>query len=304
MKRLLSISLFIVTTAFATADAADHMRDFYSCARNPEFIKKAGMQQPIAIDTQQSRLPGLVIRELLGQKRVYRHTSWDQTGHVASTVRDSDGNIYVVPTPSISLEHNPLENRNTIYKVDSMTGVMSPFLELPLPEQSSQTNPFGTLGLALDCESNSLYVSSVAGSTHDQINGRIYQINLSTAQIESEFAGFDPIGLGLFDTGGNKRLYFGDARSSSVFSLPVDDKGGLNSAVAPRHEFSLLMVKNGDSTNVRKIVFKRHKKHGYVLSATETEFAFRLIADSARRFKHYEFFWNPQNSGWEFLESK
>lgn len=289
-----------VSTAFAQSEDGDSE----SCVRKPRFIKTVGMQQPVAIDTKQSRLPGVVIRELKGAKRSFRHPTWEQSGHVASTARDSNGNIFVVPFPSISLDINPLEKRNTIYKIDTITGKMSPFIELPIIGKASQRNPFGTMAITFECESNSLYVSSVANSTPSEIRGGIYKVDPETAEIDSQLSGVDAIGVAIFNTGDGKRLYYGDARSSSVYSLPLMENGGFSPLETARFEFSLLRVKNGDSTQVRKIRFLRDKQNGYKLVATETEFSFRLLAESGRRFRDYEFLWDQSSGKWLFENVK
>lgn len=280
--------------------AQSQTTDPYHCASEPKFIKTVGMRQPVAIDTQQSRLPGVVVRELKGAKRVFRHPSWEQSGHVTNTVRDQHGHIYTVPVPSVGLDTNPLERRNIVYRIDSVSGVMSKFIELPLEGEHSQRNPFGTMGLTLDCHSQSLYVSSVANSTPTEIKGVIYKVNLQSAEIDSMLAGIDAIGLGLFDTGDGKRLYYGDARSSSVYSLALQKNGDFLDVAKPKYEFSLLSIKNGDSTQVRRIRFIPDGKLAYKLVATDTEFSFRMLAESTRRFRHYEFIWDTSSQKWEF----
>ena len=73
----------------------------YWCRRLPAFVSKLDLKQPVAIDTAQSRFPGVVVREVKAQQRLYRHPSWQMSGHTASTVMDSQGNIYVIPVPSV-----------------------------------------------------------------------------------------------------------------------------------------------------------------------------------------------------------
>ena len=285
-----------------TTLAADAMTAAYNCAAYPKFIQKIGLQQPAAIDTQQSLLPGVVIKELEGKRRIYRHTSWEMSGHVTSTVRDSDGDIYAVPVPSVGLDTNPLERRNTVYRIDSITGVMSVFIKLPLAETSFQGNPFGTLGLTLDCDTSSLYVSSVANSTPREVNGVIYQIGLRNRKIIAQFPQVDAMGLAVFNLGEGKRLYFGDARSSSVFSVALSQNGQFVREQKPRHEFSLLDIRNGDTTQIRKIRFTQDPQYGYKLIATETEFSFRMHAQSHRRYRHYEYIWDTRQKNWKYLQ--
>lgn len=279
------------------------MGGVYECAAISPFIPKKGIQQPAAIDTTVSRLPGLVIRELEGKKRLYQGKSWQQTGHVGSTVRDSFGNIYVVSVPSIGLDTNPLAKRNTIYKVDGQTGEMNVWVNLPLPEESSQINPFGTLGMAIDCETQSLYVSSVAGSTPKEVLGTIYQLSLKSGEILEQYSSVDSIGLGVFNFPEEKRLYYGDARSSSVYSISLTETGGFKRAQNPKYELSLLAIKNGDSTQARKIRFIVDDQQRHTMIVSDTEFSYRLQAETNRRYRDYAFVWSAKVKQWVFDRS-
>lgn len=271
----------------------------YYCAALPPFIKRVGLEEPVAIDTTVSELPGLVMREFGGQKRLYQGRSWRATGYVGGTVRDAKGNIYVIPVPSVSLDINPLDKRNIVYKVDAQTAEMTALIHLPVPEKDSQNNPFGTIGLALDCDTNSLYVSSLAGSTPRQSRGVIYQIDLLSGKVVDQLEGVDAIGLGVFNSATQKRLYYGDARSSNVYSVLLSAKGEFKSLSKPRYEFSLLEQKNGNSTQVRKIRFNYDRTLGHVMSVSDAEFSYRLVAERGRRYRHYHFIWQSEFDRWK-----
>lgn len=272
----------------------------YGCARVPNFIFGLGLQQP-AIDTTVIKYPGVVIRDLQGQQRLYQHPSWKITGHVGSTVRDSQGNVYIVPVPTIGLDTNPLARRNIVYRIDGNTGLLNTFVELPVTKQESQSNPFGTLGLAYDCETNSLYVSSVADSSHDSVNGVIYQINVATQEIVDKLVGIDALGVGVFNAATQKRLYYGDARSSSLFSVPLTSTGNFNHTEAKRYEQSLLALRNGDSTQIRKISFTTDRAGTHAMTLSETEFSYRLNAETGLRYKNYYFEWSAEEQKWQFM---
>lgn len=290
----------LLLLSFFASGSQAAMDSAYDCAAQPKFIAKTGMQQPVAIDTQQSRLPGLVIKELRGEKRTFRHPSWSISGYLASTVRDRQGNIYAVPTPSIGLDTNPLARRNHVYKVDSDSGKMTTFVELPTDGDESQMNPFGTLGLTLDCDRDVLFVSSVADSTPTTQRGAIYQIDLVTGEVLRRKTEVDAIGLGIFNTGDGKRVYFGDARSSSVYSIALNADGSFGVST-PQYELSLLHLVNGNSTQVRKIRFVKDRLHGYLMIVSETEFAFRLAAHSVQSYRHYKFAWSAEKQKWHHI---
>lgn len=296
--------LKIITGTFlllVAPEIAAKQQAFYDCARNPSFIPKVGMNPPVAIDTQQSLLPGIVIREMQGQRRMFQHPSWRQTGNVGSTVRDEKGNVYAIPIPSVGLDTNPLAKRTFIYKIDSKTGILTKFSELPKSESPSQRNPFGTMGLAYDCDSKLLYVTSVSDSDPWVERGGIYTVSTLTGEVNTLLEGVDAIGIEVFDPGDGKRIYFGEARSSSVKSVSLRDLSENSRTAKPRHELSLLSLKNGNSTQVRKIRFEGTSRGGYTMVVTDTEFAYRLVADTSKRFRHYEFKWSDEASKWKFV---
>lgn len=274
--------------------------DAYHCGAIPKFIRSIGLSQPIAIDTTIVTMPGLVIRELSGLKRTYQQPSWAKTGHIGPTVRDAEGSIYIIPIPSLALDTNPLAKRNTVYKISSVDGALETFIELPLPSQSTHKNPFGVIGITLDCGTNHLYVSSVAGSTSQRVNGSIYQIDMQTKKVVDVFKGVDALSLAVRNTSASKRLYYGDARSSNVFSIPLQQNGAFVSGAKPRYEISLLAVRNGDSTQARKIRFVSSPSRAERMVIDDTEFSFRMSTEAARRYKKYFFKLNPSNMSWVF----
>jgi len=292
----LVLALGIVPLVSGAGDLV--MGGVYSCAKIPPFISKLQLTQPVIIDTTAVRRPGLVLREAREGGRSYQHGSWKITGHTGATVRDAQGNIYVIPVPSVGLDTNPLERRNIVYKVDAHSGVMDEFVRLPLPATTTQRNPFGTVGLALDCETNSLYVSSVAASTAQKIAGVIYQINLANGEILDQLDGIDAIGLGVFNFTQQKVLFYGDARSSSVLSVPLSSTGGFNQTAKPSFRLSLLNIKNGDSTQVRKFRFS-YQQNQHKMIVSDTEFSFRLAAERGKSSKHYSFVWSNENKRWQ-----
>lgn len=297
---LLFAVLFCVVCARVVIAQEYKVGGVYGCAKEPAFLERLKMSEQTAIDTTVVRLPGVVLRELDERRRLYQKPSWRQAGNVGGTVRDSQGNIYVIPVPTVSLELNPLEKRNIVYKIDAQTGVMSEFVRLPLPENTSQSNPFGTLALALDCDTSSLYVSSVAGSGVGKPAGSIYQIDLTSGKVVDDFFGFDAVGLGIFNFPNEKRLYMGDARSSSVYSIVLSRDGQFSLGQAPRYELSLLALKNGNSTQVKKIRFHLGANRKFTMRLSDADFSYRMQASTGRRFRHYEFVYDPIAIKWNF----
>lgn len=268
-----------------------------ACQAMPAFISQTPIGQPVAIDTQQRGYTGLRLLNPQTQK-AWQHPSWDDAGHVGAFTRDKDGNIYVAPTPEASLKDNPPELQNRIYKIDAQTGEMALWLELPAVAPPSPANPFGTMGLFYDCDTGSLYASSLAGSEPRQAHGRIYRIEVASKKIKAQIEATDALGVGVFNGVQGKRLYFGSARSSDVYSVGLDAKGNFTQDV--RHEFALATLPDGNSTSVRKFEFAERQGQ-YVLQAKETEFGFRLLAENNPRKRVYQFRYDAGQERWRFL---
>lgn len=268
-----------------------------ACQAMPAFISQTGIGQAVAIDTQQRGYTGL--RLLNPQTRkTWQHPTWDDAGHVGAFTRDKDGNIYVAPTPEVSLADNPPALQNRIYKIDAKSGEMALWLELPAVAPPSPANPFGTMGLFYDCDTHSLYASSLAGSASRQAHGRIYRIEVASQQVQAQLEATDAIGVAVFNGVQHKRLYFGSARSSDVYSVALDAKGDFTQDV--RHEFALATLPDGNSTSVRKLEFSA-KSGQYVMQAKETEFGFRLLAENNPRKRLYQFTYDAGQDRWVFV---
>jgi hypothetical protein len=254
----------------------------------------------VAIDTQQRGYTGL--RLLNPQTRkTWQHPTWDDAGHVGAFTRDKDGNIYVAPTPEVSLADNPPALQNRIYRIDAKSGEMALWLELPAVALPSPANPFGTMGLFYDCDTSSLYASSLAGSEPRQAHGRIYRIEVASQQVKAQLEATDAIGVAVFNGVQHKRLYFGSARSSDVYSVALDAKGNFTADV--RHETALATLPDGNSTSVRKIQFGQDRQGQFLMQLKETEFGFRLLAENNPRKRTYNFVYQADKDQWQFMNT-
>ncbi|MBE2224069.1 MAG: DUF2029 domain-containing protein [Anaerolineae bacterium] len=266
-----------------------------ACLAGPAFTAGLGLESP-AIDTSQVLATGLVIREPFENGRFYQHETWDDAGNVGPFAYDGQGDIYLGPTPLASLQTNPTAEQNWIYKVDSQTAVMEKYLELPWPLPPSGANPFGIIGLTYDCDTNSLYAATVAGSTAQEEVGGIYQIDLKTGQIISQLDNIDAIGLGIFNGTDGKRLYFGSARAPEVHSISLNaDTGEFYGE--PRFEFSLVAQPGGSFDNANRIQFTNDG----LMAVKGNEFSYSLQVASDPQRNIYSFQHNPEDDSWVFL---
>ncbi len=268
------------------------------CIRRPAFVSQLDLGNRIYIGTNLKGYQGLTLsaQRANGEMVVFQHPTWDDAGNLAAYVLDRDGNVYVAPAPFVSLEDNPPQEQNNIYKVDTNTGVMSLFMTLPWARPPDTVNPYGVMGLAYDCDTHSLYASSVAGSTYDEELGRIFQIDLASAAVVSQLDKVDAFGLGVYQGVSGKRLYFGSARNSSIRSVALDEKGALDTE--QRLEFYLLQAPGGKDERAKKIQFPQ--KDEMLIKAIEFNYTLRAASDFVEH--DYTYRYDLANDAWRFEE--
>ncbi|MBL4772777.1 MAG: hypothetical protein JKX98_04015 [Alcanivoracaceae bacterium] len=271
-----------------------------NCRGIPAFIKPLKMRQPAIDSKQQGHSGGLLIRDITNINHIWQHQSWLQSGYIGAFDRDNKGNIYIAPLPYLSLKKNPPEQQNQIYLIDNNSAQMSLLMKLPSKEIPNNKNPFGVMGLFYDCETHSMYVSSIAGSVPKQEKGVIYQLDLTSNQVVSKLEHIDAIGLGVFNTLKGKRLYFGSARKPHIYSVKLDKEGHFKGS--ERYEMSLSEIQGGDTTVAKKILFKK-VANKYHMIIKETEFGFRLMAESNPNRKKYHFQYSISKDKWDFIQA-
>jgi hypothetical protein len=242
------------------------------CRALPKFFDDMGLAPNPLVGTSFRSYVGFVVYDRNGSKQFIQHPSWKEAGNLGGFINDSQGNFYVIPVPFVSVELNPPEKQTILYRIDASTGEMAPVLTLPAAAPPSTANPFGLMGLGLDCETNSLYVTSVAGSSATRELGRIFRIDLATMQVADQLDGVDAIGVGVFKGVTGKRLYYGAARAPLVFSIALDENGDF--VGEPREEFTLTTIPGVGNQRVRRINFLAPQE----MSVRSVEFSFNLQA--------------------------
>ena len=265
----------------------------YGCRGLPAFVAKQGFSAQAALSTSERQLVGLAVVESAGPgpPRVYQHPSWTQAGTLAPIQLDRAGNVFVVPAPQINVLRNPPAEQNAIYRVDGRSGEMQRFLDLPAAAAPPDVNPFGALGLAFDCDTDTLYVTSVAGSDRAREIGRIFHVDSRAAKVLSRLDNVDAIGVGVFNGVHGKRLYYGLARLPEVWSVALDDRGEF--AGTPRLELSLESLGPRGDDKARRIRFD-----GAEMRIHGIEFNFNLIAPTEKQETVYRFRYDPTTDGW------
>ncbi len=263
------------------------------CTKSPSFVSKLGFTNQAALSTSANRIKGLVIIEQ--GKQSYQHESWKIAGNLAPIQLDKDGDIFVSPAPMINVLENPFAEQNTIHKIDSISQEMKPFAKLPTTANATEQNPYGILGLGYDCETSSLYASSVAGSTRTSEVGKIYQIDSTNGNVKATLENIDAFGIGVFNSAKGKRLYYGLARNPEVWSIGLDDNGGFLSDT--KREVSLEGFGQRGDDKARKIRFTSQNE----MTVTGIEFNFNLIAPTEKQETIYSFRYNLTQDTFSFL---
>ncbi|MBP7998048.1 MAG: hypothetical protein KA314_15200 [Chloroflexi bacterium] len=265
------------------------------CQATPQFVAALNFEQPV-VDTTQELGIGLLITDLADNSRIYQHETWDDAGKVGAFAIDWLGNIFVAPAPVINQELNPVEEQNKVFRTDTQTAEMILFLDLPWPLPPSGSNPYGVLGLTYDCETSSLYVASVAGSTPQDEVGVIYQVSADTGEILSQQENTDALGLGVFNSSQGKRLYYGAGRTPDVYSVALDGSGRIIGE--PRLEFSLAAQPGGADVKAQRLQFTPENN----LIVKALEFNYSLQATSRIEKTIFTFLYQPESDNWSLQE--
>ena len=263
--------------------------DANSCKRTPAFIQALGFDQRTAyFSTSDKKIMGLVLIQspkpgdpAVAPAKVYQHPSWKMGGWLAPIMVDDKGNIFTSPAPLINVLNNPASGQNTIYKVDAASGVMEEFMRLPIADSTEQ-NAFGIIGMAYLCETNTLYVSSIAGSDRQHERGVIYAIDVNEKKIIDRLTATDAMGMGISYITGQRKLFFGNGRNSGVSSITLDKKGMFNGK--PEFAFSLAGLGPRGDDKVRRINVDKAGD----LTIIGMEFNFNLIAPAEKQEAYYK----------------
>lgn len=273
------------------------------CQQQPRFLSTTGLNpKRAALSTSEKRIKGLVLVQLpenaadTAGRKTWQHPGWSNFGYMGSITTDENGNAYTAPIPVINTLDNPKEKQNIIYKVESATGEMKPLVDLIMPEKMGNENVFGLLGLFYDCHAKILYAASVAGSARDKENGIIYAVDPVSGKITDQLKGNDAIGLCVGGITGQKRLYFGSARTPDIYSVELTKDGSFTGAA--KKEFTLDMLGPRGDDKARRI---RFDKNGNLI-IFGVEFNYNLTAPTEKQETVYRFRYDEEEKKWIFVE--
>ena len=197
-----------------------------SCATPPKFLGKLGLGNNASFEISDAhRLVLLVPVPDSDAVSKYQNQSWSGAGLVGAFALDRNGNVYVAPSPRLGPGIKTAKSQNVIYKVDTNTGNLAPYVTLPDAGAPTPDNPFGIMGLAYDCDTNSLYVSSLAGATAENEAGHIYRVDLNLGAVAGRLDNVDALGLAVGSGAKGKVLYFGSARTPQLRAVNLEASG-------------------------------------------------------------------------------
>jgi hypothetical protein len=298
-KQLL-IALCLLPTAFFSCK--EKKVDFQpnDCKAQPAFIKNIGFDtKRSAFSTSEKGQKGIALLQLnspsdtfKGGKRFYQHPSWTVAGSMGPILLDPQGNCFVAPVPVINLIDNPIPKQNILFKINSQTGIMDKFLELPVIDSLGVTNPYGIVGLAYLCESNTIYISTIQGSTRQQEKGIIYSVNQG-GNIIDKIENTDAFGIGTAYVNDGRYIYYGSARTPDIYQISLTEEGKFNSKPTLAASLSNLGARGDDKA--RKIRFDKTGK----MEVFAIEFNYNLTAPTEKQETKFLFNWNEETKLWE-----
>lgn len=274
------------------------------CAGMPQFVNDWGFNEGrIALSTSERHLKGLVLVELgkgnTGQaKRVreFQHPSWDDEGFLSTIARDREGNVYVAPKPNVSMLYTNKEHLNSVFRIDSKSGVMKKIVDLPSLEKPNSENAYGIVGLHYSCALNQLLVSTILGSDRNKQRGGIYAIDLKTLEVKEILDNYDALGVNVYTTSkGEYKLLYASARNSVIYELDIDES--LNPIASPKAVINLEGLGPRGDDKARKILL-----HNGRLTLVGTTFNYNLSVPHSTIETNYIFSFLPKSQSWQ-LES-
>jgi hypothetical protein len=195
------------------------------CAHPPAFLTRQFGRTPVRIDLTQRTYRGIAF--LYGPRfgRALHRREWERFGPLGTYALDSQGNLYLAPMPFISIEPTTFKHQQTLYKMESKTGRLSPLKRFEDIHPSAR-NPYGLISLAYDCEDGTLWTSSLDESDYRSQKGVIYHLDPRSGQILQELPGFDALTIALAQSSGEKLLLAGSARDNALYAFSIQ-KGRL-----------------------------------------------------------------------------
>ena len=243
------------------------LRAAVDCAGRPAFLDELELTGNAQYSTGEPGVRGVILLAPVPDSDAvskYQHQSSSSAGFFGAHVVDRDGYAYFAPSPRTGLGIAEATNQDHLYMIDGESGGLTDYLTLPSAAPPSPENPYGVLGLGYDCDSNSLYATTVTGSTAENQVGRIYRIDLSNNEVAGSLDNIDGFGAAVRASANGKQLVFGSPRNSQIRAVDLDADGNFQGE--PRTVAQL-----AESERARQITFANENE--MIVQAVEFNFS-------------------------------
>jgi len=260
------------------------------CARPPQFLQKLQIPQPVMIDLSQKRFKGIALLYGKNFQQVLHPKQWEQYEHFSTYTVDEKGNIYLVPTPFISIRPTTFNLQKNIYKLDTQSGKLFIFMHFEDVIPSAH-NPYGINAITYDCDDKTLWVAAIDESNYQSQKGVIYHINPDTKEILQKVEGFDVLSMTIVKSKKEKYLLVGSARDNGLYAYTI----GNGKLSATTQKLLELPVAN---EHIRKIKVKGKN----LLELQSIPFSYALIAQMAKQDRQkYSAKWDQNRKHWTIV---
>jgi len=246
-----------------------------NCVRPPRFLRALNIPQPVMIDLSQKRFKGIALLYGKHFEKVLHPKQWEQYAHMGTYAPDSSGNLYLVPTPYISIEPTTFNLQKNIYKLDSKTGKLTLWMHID-DIHPSATNPYGLSAIAYDCDDGTLWAAAIDESDYHEQKGVIYHIDPRSKEILQRLEGVDALSLLLLKSSRGKYLLAGSARDNALYAYPIADRKLIDKPI------KLLELPNANE-HIRKIKVADTNR----LELQSIPFSYTLIAQTAKKDRQF-----------------
>jgi len=257
------------------------------CSKPPQILQRLNIPQPVIIDLSQKKYTGIAFHFGKNYEKVLQKKQWKQFEHFSTYTSDKKGNIYLVPTPYISIKPTTFNLQKNIYKLDSYTGNISIFMHFD-DVHPSPNNPYGINAITYDCEDNTLWVAAIDESTYQTEKGVIYHIDIATKTILQTVQDFDVLTMSIVKSSKGKYLLVGSAKNNGLYAYTIYN-GRLN-----KKPLKLLELPSANE-HIRKIKIKEEN----TIELQTISFSYTLIAQTTKDERsYYDFIWNESLVTW------
>ncbi len=259
-----------------------------SCARPPSFLLELKIPQPVIIDLSQKRFKGVAFQYGKNFEQVLHPKEWEKYEHFSTYALDEQGNVFLVPTPFVSIRATTFDLQKNIYKLDTITGKISIFMHFD-DVHPSPHNPYGINAVVYDCEDKTLWVAAIDETDYTIQRGVIYHIDTKTGTLLQKIESVDALTLAIHMSDKGKYLLVGAARDSALYAYKIEGGQLVNNSIK-------LLELTSATEHIRKIKIKGNNH----LELQTIPFSYSLIAQTAKKDRlTYDAIWNEGLELWE-----